>query len=143
MIQDGSPSNPFRFPQSPLVNSSGNSQIVTMLQQQQSVLQKVLDSQKNLEERQNNMEAQLFDIQANISLQCSSSDSGNDRKRKRTVTRALSVSVDFNYVFILPLISSSFTCFNRRKCIQYTMQVIYSLNQVNRMYLVACFILKF
>ena len=67
-----------------------------MLQQQQSVLQKVLDSQKNLEERQNNMEAQLFDIQANISSQCSSSDSGNDRKRKRTVTRALSVSVDFN-----------------------------------------------
>ena len=45
-VQDGAgTSSPFLLPQSP-VATSGNSQIIVMLQQQQSVLQNVLDSQK-------------------------------------------------------------------------------------------------
>ena len=102
-----------------------------------SVLQKVLDGQKNLEEQQNTIEAQLLDMQANIersSSLCSSGESGSDGKRKRTVTRALSVSVNFNLNVLIPSLHVSFTILNRRKCIQCTMQVIYRLNQMNRNY---------
>ena len=74
-VQDGAgTSSPLLLSKSPLA-TTGNSQIIAMLQQQQSVLQKVLDSQKNMEERQNDMEAQLVGIQGNIepnSSQCSS-----------------------------------------------------------------------
>lgn len=137
-IQDvASTSSQFQCPQSPLVSSSSTSQIVTMLQQQQSVLQKVLDGQKNLEERQNTIEAQQLDMQANIersSSLCSSGESGSDGKRKRTVTRALSVSINFNLNVLIPSLHASFTILNRRKCIQCTMQVIYSLNLMNRKY---------
>ena len=74
--------------------TSDNSSILTVLQQQQAVLQRVLDGQKSLEERQNKMEQSLAELQKNMeqSAQCSTADSGTDRKRKRVVTRTLSVS---------------------------------------------------
>ena len=74
--------------------TSDNSSILTMLQQQQAVLQRVLDGQKSLEERQNKMEQSLAELQKNMeqSGQCYTADSGTDRKRKRVVTRTLSVS---------------------------------------------------
>ena len=68
--------------------------VITMLQQQQAVLQEVLDGQKELQQRQNQMEEKLICLQSkvdnppNIDAQSSSSDG----KRKRVVTRTLSVS---------------------------------------------------
>ena len=69
-----------------------------MLQQQQLILQKVLASQKTLEERQNNIEEKLADLQSQIDKQPAtsptlSSEGNSDGKRRRLVTSALSVSV--------------------------------------------------
>ena len=47
----------------PLITRSDNSQVISMLQQQQSVLQQVLDSQKKLQDRQNTIEEQLHELQ--------------------------------------------------------------------------------
>ena len=58
--------------------TSDNLSILTMLQQQQAVLQRVLDGQKSLEECQNKMEQSLAELQKNMeqSAQCSTADSG-------------------------------------------------------------------
>ena len=58
--------------------TSDNTSILTMLQQQQAVLQRVLDGQKSLEERQNKMEQSLAELQKNMeqSAQYSTADSG-------------------------------------------------------------------
>ena len=75
-------------------SSTSNRQIVILLQQQQATLKDVLDCQKKSDDRQNNIEQQLCDMQdkvENISSQCSPPDS-EPEKRKRVVTRSLSVS---------------------------------------------------
>ena len=82
--------------------TSDNLSILTMLQQQQAVLQRVLDGQKSLEECQNKMEQSLAELQKNMeqSAQCSTADSGTDHKRNRVVTRTLSVShIMYYYLF--------------------------------------------
>ena len=69
-------------------------EVMPMLQQQQMILQKVLESQKALEERQNKIEDKLANLQTLMDKpSVSSPTSSSDGKRKRLVTRALSVSV--------------------------------------------------
>lgn len=70
--------------------------MVLLLQQQQSALKDVLDSQKKSDDRQSSIEQQLHDLQSKVdtlSSQCSSAESETDKKRKRVVTSSLSVSV--------------------------------------------------
>ena len=88
-------STPIRSTLTPAVHTSpDNSSILSLLQQQQAVLQRVLDGQQSMEERQNNMEQKLNDLQKNVEQsQSSTTDSGSDHKRKRVVTRTLSVSL--------------------------------------------------
>lgn len=79
--------------------SSGNHQIVMLLQQQQATMRRVLDGQKALEEWQDHIEEKLSDLQAKVdskSPQCCGMDSGADGKRKRVVTKSLSVSACYS-----------------------------------------------
>ena len=55
-----------RYSATAQTETSDNSSILTMLQQQQAVLQRVLDGQKSLEERQNKMEQSLAELQKNM-----------------------------------------------------------------------------
>ena len=69
--------------------------MIPMLQQQQLILQRVLESQKTLEERQNSIEEKLANLQSQVNVlppTVSPTASTSDGKRKRLVTRALSVS---------------------------------------------------
>lgn len=67
---------------------------MTMMQQQQAQLQKVLDGQQAMELRQSVMDTKLASLQEQILLSQhmnSSPSSSSDGKRKRVVTRTLSV----------------------------------------------------
>lgn len=69
-------------------------QLMTMMQQQQAQLQKVLDGQQAMELRQSVMDTKLASLQEQILLSQhmnSSPSSSSDGKRKRVVTRTLSV----------------------------------------------------
>ena len=102
-------STPIRSTLTPAVHTSpDNSSILSLLQQQQAVLQRVLDGQQSMEERQNNMEQKLNDLQKNVEQysQSSTTDSGSDHKRKRVVTRTLSVSLIHVYNLV-PKLSTS------------------------------------
>ncbi len=71
--------------------------VISMLQQQQMLLQTVVNGQKTLEQRQNDIEEKLASsLQERIAVSPASSLSSNDGKRKRVVTRALSVSLNRN-----------------------------------------------
>ena len=100
--------NSFNFEDIPLrsctqfcTNSSihsllGNSDIVTILQQQQVILQQVIEGQKAFEIRQNQLQEKLTTLQSQIDKLSSSttpSSSSNDGKRKRVVTCTLSVGL--------------------------------------------------
>ena len=78
-------------------SSRSQNEVIPMLQQQQMILEKVLVSQKAIEDRQNDIEDKLADLQDQLDKQPvpspSSSSSSSDGKRKRLVTRALSVSL--------------------------------------------------
>ena len=70
--------------------------ILTMLQQQQTLLQQVVTSQSRLENRQSTMEVKLADLKEKIDtpvVVSPTSSQSSDGKRKRIVTRALSVSL--------------------------------------------------
>lgn len=123
----------FQTPLTSRVPTTGNRQIILMLQQQQSALKEVLDCQKKSNDRQSDMEKEMQDLKVivdGISSQCSSTDSEVDKKRKRIVTRSLSVSItlwdDPNCMLCF--------IFSRKRYIQYTQPVLMtrSLNQVNR-----------
>ena len=83
------------------LGSHGNSDIITMLQQQQAMLQQVVNGQKAFELRQNQLEEKVQTLQSQIDKPSSSttSSSSSDGKRKRVVTRTLSVCL-LNY-FVL------------------------------------------
>ncbi len=70
-------------------------QLMTMMQQQQAQLQKVLDGQQAMELRQSVMDTKLASLQEQILSQRtnSSPSSSSDGKRKRVVTRTLSVRI--------------------------------------------------
>lgn len=76
--------------------TGSQNEVIPMLQQQQLILQRVLESQKTLEERQNNIEEKLANLQAQVNVPVptvSPTASSSDGKRKRLVTRTLSVSI--------------------------------------------------
>ena len=68
-----------------------------MLQQQQALLERLVESQEALKDKHSAFEAKLAQIEQKCLSSCSppSSQSSDDtsRKRKHTVTRELSVSV--------------------------------------------------
>lgn len=68
-------------------------EVIPMLQQQQLILQRVLESQKVLEDRQNIIEDKLAGLKAQLDKPPVSSSSSSDGKRKWLVSRALSVSL--------------------------------------------------
>ncbi len=70
-------------------------QLMTMMQQQQAQLQKVLDGQQAMELRQSVMDTKLASLQEQILSQHTnaSPSSSSDGKRKRVVTRTLSVRI--------------------------------------------------
>lgn len=73
-----------------------NPDIVSLLQQQQAVLQKVLDGQKSLHERQDLIEEKFITLKSQCLEKPSLStptSSSSDGKRKRVVTRTLFVSL--------------------------------------------------
>ena len=75
--------------------AGSQNEVIPMLQQQQLILQRVLESQKTLEERQNSIEEKLANLQSQVNVlppTVSPTASTSDGKRKRLVTRALSVS---------------------------------------------------
>ena len=68
-------------------------EVIPMLQTQQMILKKVLDSQKAIEERQSNMEEKLAGLQTQIEKPPDTSPTSSDNgRRRRLVPRALSVS---------------------------------------------------
>ena len=71
--------------------------LMCMLQQQQALLQRVIDGQKRLEERQDSFEDQLTSLASKVEQPAPTTpfSSSSEGKRKRAVTRTLSVS-DFN-----------------------------------------------
>ena len=87
----------FPAPTRMVAQSHDYSQVISLLQQQQTVLQQVLSGQQSLEKRQDHVESEILRLRYNFdtlhdSTLSSSGDSGSDRKRKRVVTRDLSVS---------------------------------------------------
>ena len=90
----------------PLANRSqssrirvNDSSIITMLQEQQALLQEVLSTQKTMTEKQLEMDKELCMLKQKIENEESTvtssgcSSSGASGKRKRTVSRTLSVSM--------------------------------------------------
>ncbi len=76
------------------ISTDNQNEVIPMLQQQQLILQRVLEGQKTLEERQNKIEDKLADLQSQMDKPSAvSPSSSSDGKRKRLVTRALSVSL--------------------------------------------------
>lgn len=73
---------------------STNTSFVSMLQQQQALLQQLLDGQKCLEEKQDCFEDQLTQLASKVEQTPPTipSSSGNKGKKKDVVTRTLSVS---------------------------------------------------
>ena len=91
------PPQSFPAPARIVAQSHDYSQVISLLQQQQTVLQQVLSGQQSLDKRQDHVESEILRLQSNFntlhdSTLSSSGDSGSDRKRKRVVTRDLSVS---------------------------------------------------
>lgn len=75
--------------------SSGNGEVIAMLQQQQAVLQEVLKGQEVLKTQQAEMEEKISTLEAEVNKPADlsmSPSSSSDGKRKRVVTKALSVS---------------------------------------------------
>ena len=72
--------------------------LMSMLQQQQALLQQVIDGQKRLEERQDSFEDQLTTLVSKVEQPAPTtpSSSCSEGKRKRVVTRTLSVSDIWN-----------------------------------------------
>ena len=69
--------------------------IISMLQQQQLLIQQVLGNQKAMDERQNNFDEKLTALKKEVenpAVSPISPTSSSDGKRKRLVTRSLSVS---------------------------------------------------
>ena len=70
--------------------------IISMLQEQQALLQQVLSTQKNMAEKQLAMDKELGILKKKFvyeeTVSTSSSSGGTSGKRKRTVSRTLSVS---------------------------------------------------
>ncbi len=79
------------------VSTPNNSEIISFLQQQQQALQKVIDGQRAIEERQTSLEEKLTYLENKLSTPqpspTSSAASSSEGKRKRVVTRTLSVSL--------------------------------------------------
>ena len=68
-------------------------EIVSMLQQQQAVLQKVLKGQEAMSLRQDAIEGKISSLEVKVEkYNTTSPSSSSDGKRKRVVTRTLSVS---------------------------------------------------
>lgn len=65
--------------------SSGNCQVVLLLQQQQAAIKQVLDGQKAFESWQSHIEKELSDLQEKVDTSCSGVDLKTDGKRKRVV----------------------------------------------------------
>ena len=80
-----------------LPQSQDYSRVISLLQQQQVVLQQVLNGQLSLEKRQDHVESEILRLGSDFdvfrdSSQSFSADSRSDKKRKRLVSHALSVS---------------------------------------------------
>ena len=69
------------------------SNIFTMLQQQQKLLQQVISSQDQLKQWQSTMDAKFTEFEAKYKTSVAESPQSGDGKRKRIVTHALSVSL--------------------------------------------------
>ena len=75
-------------------NPVSEKKLISMIQQQQTMLERVLEGQKRLEERQNCFEDQVADLASKAQQPLSATPtSSSEEKRKRVVTRTLSVSV--------------------------------------------------
>lgn len=110
-----------------------------LLQQQQSALKDVLDSQKKSDDHQSSIKQQLHDLQSKVdtlSSQCSSAESETDKKRKHVVTSSLSVSVFTQAWLMLHALVSCWSHLEKSACTRYIRPrlVTNSLNQVNRKY---------
>ena len=75
----------------------GGINFCSMLQEQQAMLQRILESQEALQDKHSQFEAKLAEIEQKCELagtpsSSPSSDDSSNRKRKRTITRELSVS---------------------------------------------------
>ncbi len=79
------------------VSTPNNSENISFLQQQQQPLQKVIDGQRAIEERQTSLEEKLTYLENKLSTPqpspTSSAASSSEGKRKRVVTRTLLVSL--------------------------------------------------
>ena len=73
----------------------GDNQVVALLQQQQFMIKNVLDGQKQLQKKQENLEVRLQELETKVNkpADLTPPSSGSDQKRKRIVTRTLSVKV--------------------------------------------------
>ena len=92
MERETTPTDPLA-PRCQLSLESGD--VLSMLQQQQGLLQKVINNQKSLEEKHTKMEAMFANLEEQVRRDAtppSSSSTSSDGKRKRVVTRELSVS---------------------------------------------------
>lgn len=76
-------------------NSLPEKSLISMIQQQQAMLEQVLEGQKRLVERQDGFEHQLTELASKVKqpLPSTPSSSSSEGKRKRLVTRTLSVSL--------------------------------------------------
>lgn len=86
------PSNVRPYPA--MANTPVMSDVMSMLQKQQVLIQQVLDGQKSIEKRHDEFEDRIVSLEKkyeNSTVAASPPDSGNG-KRKRIVTRTLSVS---------------------------------------------------
>lgn len=79
---------------------TNNLSVIAMLQQQQTLLQRVLSSQESITQRQQEMDKEINIIKekleagADSAVSTSSSSCSSTKKRKRTVSRTLSVSIN-------------------------------------------------
>ena len=91
----------------PITNSSQpQNDLISLIQQQQGMLQKVLTQQKNMQEQQKLLmeKQEIFEKKLN-SLEESTVSSGSDGHKKARVTRQLTVSSNYA-VCVLPVIIS-------------------------------------
>ena len=79
---------------------TNNLSVIAMLQQQQTLLQRVLSSQGSITQRQQEMDKEINIIKekleagADAAVSTSSSSCSSTKKRKRTVSRTLSVNIN-------------------------------------------------
>ena len=79
---------------------TNNLSVIAMLQQQQTLFQRVLSSQESITQRQQEMDKEINIIKekleagADSAVSTSSSSFSSTKKRKRTVSRTLSVSIN-------------------------------------------------